>query len=264
MASPPRTPEREEERRLNMRTLVIASAASASAAAVTSQLWIAGTWLAAAITPVMVALVSEVLHRPTEKIARAWTSDRPREALSRRPVDAPPAPRSPSERTAGEGPPVRIYRQPSAAPPRRGKIAIGVVAATAALAFGIAVVTITVGELIAGESIGKGDRRTTFVPGKSNKADKTRRPRAPRHDHPRPDRDRDHARGEQPTEPVNQPTTDTSAEPAPLPPPRTPHRDHACALADTCDHHGDGAPTPSRSGATSRPTTRAAWSRRSC
>src|SRR5688572_23887527 len=76
MASPSRS-EREEQRRLNMRTVVIASAASATAAAVTSQLWIAGTWIAAAATPVIVTLVSEALHRPTEKIARAWTSERP-------------------------------------------------------------------------------------------------------------------------------------------------------------------------------------------
>ena len=35
----------------------------------------------------------------------------------------------------------------------------------------IAVVTITAGELIAGESIGKGDRRTTFGGGKTNQKD---------------------------------------------------------------------------------------------
>ena len=77
-----RSPEREEERRLNTRTLTIASVASASAAAVTSQLWIAGTWVAAALTPVLVTLLSEALHRPTERIARAWTSDQP--ALGKR------------------------------------------------------------------------------------------------------------------------------------------------------------------------------------
>ena len=77
MASSPRSDrEREEERRLNMRTLTIASVASASAAAVTSQLWIAGTWIAAALTPVLVALISEAMHRPTERIARAWTTER--------------------------------------------------------------------------------------------------------------------------------------------------------------------------------------------
>ena len=77
-----RSAEREEERRLNTRTLTIASVASASAAAVTSQLWIAGTWAAAAITPVLVALLSEALHRPTERIARRMTSDQP--ALGKR------------------------------------------------------------------------------------------------------------------------------------------------------------------------------------
>src|ERR687896_619074 len=76
MSSHSRTAEREEERRLNMRTLVIASAASAAAALLTSQLWIAGTWIAAAMTPVIVSLVSEVLNRPTERIARSFTSDR--------------------------------------------------------------------------------------------------------------------------------------------------------------------------------------------
>ena len=76
MASP-RTSEREEERRFNVRTLVIASAASATAAVVTSQLWIAGTWLAAATTPVLVTLISELLHRPTDRIAERLTTDRP-------------------------------------------------------------------------------------------------------------------------------------------------------------------------------------------
>ena len=123
-----RSAEREEERRLNTRTLTIASVASASAAAVTSQLWIPGTWIAAALTPVLVTLVSEVLHRPTERIARAWTSDQPaarqagREATRGRggaprrpaaPRDAEPAPPD----TAG---PVRVYRQPTAAPAAAG------------------------------------------------------------------------------------------------------------------------------------------------
>jgi hypothetical protein len=76
MSSHSRTAEREEERRLNMRTLAIASSASAAAALLTSQLWIAGTWIAAAMTPVIVSLVSELLNRPTERIAKSFTSDR--------------------------------------------------------------------------------------------------------------------------------------------------------------------------------------------
>ena len=62
---------------------------------------------------------------------------------------------------------MRIYRQPSAGAPRR-KLALRAVFATAGLAFVIAVVTITAVELIAGDSIGQGDRRTTFGGGSSS------------------------------------------------------------------------------------------------
>ena len=73
MSSQSRT--REEERRFNVRTLVFASIGSAAAAVITSQFWVAGTPIAAAMTPVIVALVSEMLHRPTEKIAEKFTSE---------------------------------------------------------------------------------------------------------------------------------------------------------------------------------------------
>ena len=45
------------------------------AAIVTSQFWIAGTPIAAALTPVIVTLVSEMLNRPTEKLAERFTSE---------------------------------------------------------------------------------------------------------------------------------------------------------------------------------------------
>src|SRR3954454_15681908 len=73
---PPRSPTREEQRRLSIRTLAIASTASAAAAVVTSTFWVHGTWVAAAMTPVIVAVVSEVLHRPTEAVAKRITTDR--------------------------------------------------------------------------------------------------------------------------------------------------------------------------------------------
>jgi hypothetical protein len=224
MASPPRTP-REEERRVNLRTLVIASAASASAALVTSRLWIAGTWLAAALTPVLVTLVSELLSRPTERLARTLTSDSPAlpdpEAPARRvaerlradaPVPDPDAP-GPGARQAGapqgepplrgapqgepplrdplhgepayrEAPhgdalrpeaPVRIYRTEPARPQatRRTRIAFRAVFVTAALAFAIGVLVLTVPELIAGSSFGKSDGRTTLF--SSNRKKDTQR-----------------------------------------------------------------------------------------
>src|SRR5688572_21903179 len=174
MSSHSRTAEREEERRLNMRTVATASAASAAAALVTSQLWIAGTWIAAALTPVIVTLVSELLHRPTERIARGLTADR--EALRPSAATVHPDPRAPSRPArraeparppgppgpAGPAGPVRVYRsgasERSGRPPgRRRKVAFGVVFGTAALAFVIAVLVLTVPELIAGGSIGKND-----------------------------------------------------------------------------------------------------------
>jgi hypothetical protein len=181
MASP-RTSEREEERRFNLRTLVIASAASATAAVLTSQLWIAGTWLAAAATPVLVTLISELLHRPTERIADRLTTDRPAlrrdrvepsETVAQPPADEPAPPSKP-----GPGP-VRVYRS-SAVPARRRKIAVGAVLGTSALALLIAVVALTVPELLAGGAIGKSDSRTTLFRGdrepKSSDKDKQQAP----------------------------------------------------------------------------------------
>ena len=123
MSSHSRTAEREEERRLNMRTLVIASAASAAAALLTSQLWIAGTWIAAAMTPVIVSLVSEMLNRPTERIAKSFTADRrPLAGGAGRPAapGADPLPdrasREPGAgqarppRELGSEAPIRVYR----------------------------------------------------------------------------------------------------------------------------------------------------------
>src|SRR3954469_21610567 len=119
MSSPPRSREREEQRRLNRRTLAIASIASATAAVVTSQFWAGGTPIAAAVTPVIVALVSEMLHKPTEVIARRITSERP--ALSPRSERSPTTP--PRARDGGD-PPVRVYG--GNRKPRRRKIAVGV------------------------------------------------------------------------------------------------------------------------------------------
>jgi hypothetical protein len=103
---------------VNMRTLVIASAASAAAALLTSQLWIAGTWIAAAMTPVIVSLVSEILNRPTERIAKSFASDRGSLAAAggpSRPARAPMEPRAKAEeasppRDLGSEAPIRVYR----------------------------------------------------------------------------------------------------------------------------------------------------------
>jgi hypothetical protein len=156
--------EREEERRVNTRTLTIASVASATAAAVTSQLWIAGTWIAAALTPVLVALISEAMHRPTERIARAWTSDG-EARFSRRQS----ATRTEPAAVTGTPGPVRVYRAGQSGsrttPVTRRRIAIGAVAATAAIAFVIGLVALTTVDLVSGGSVGKGSGRFTLAGG---------------------------------------------------------------------------------------------------
>lgn len=223
MASPPRDIEREEQRRLNTRTLAVASVASATAAAVTSQLWIHGTWIAAALTPVLVALLSEAIHRPTQRIARARTSNRPIPPASPVPPGRPVPPARPGARDeplprrATPGPvPVRVYRQPTGRAPRR-RLALGVVAATAAIAFLIAVVAITAADLLAGDSIGKGSGTSTFVGGGGG-AKKQQQDAAPE----QPAQDQQTTTGDEPA--TTQPAPEQPpADGAPTPPlPETP------------------------------------------
>jgi hypothetical protein len=238
MASTPRTVEREEERRINSRTLAIASIASATAAAVTSQLWIHGTWIAAAVTPVLVTLLSEALHRPTDRIARRIsTGERPR-APSRPPAAPSTPPASPAEpASSGAEPPVRIYRQPSSRAPRR-RIALGVVAATAAIAFVIAAVTLTAGELLAGGSLAGGERKTTLGGGSTSERSKDQRESETTGDERT-------APAEQETEPTDEPTDTPTPRPAPKEPATTaPAPEEAPTTTPTTPLPGaQGAPT---------------------
>jgi hypothetical protein len=244
MASPSRTAEREEERRHTLRTLAAASIGSAAAALLTSQLWIAGTWIAAALTPVIVALVSELMNRPAERIARTFTTDRAalrqadREPLPEAGGAAPPArPEADPlpERAAPEpapSAPVRVYRageaEPRGARTRRRKIAYGAVFGTAALAFVIAVVAITVPELVAGGSVGKNDTRSTFFGGGKSGGDGDREKQAPQDttedEQPQPEEEQQTTPEEEqqerttPTETEEEPPPDETAPPGePLP-----------------------------------------------
>lgn len=151
MSSPART--REEERRLNLRTLVFASIGSASAAIITSQFWIAGTPIAAAMTPVIVALVVELLHRPTEKIAQKFTSET--DALPEA-AGAGPPPRSEARDPEPPARDVTFYTSPKRRLPWR------TILLTGALAFVIAAAVLTLPELIAGQSLGRGDGSTSI------------------------------------------------------------------------------------------------------
>ncbi len=163
--------ERGDTNRLDIRTLAIASAASAVAAIVVSRVWVSGTPVAAAATPVMVTILKEMLDRPTAKIAekvtvqaRALPSTKVREPAashvglgSRLDEESaqrlePDQPLTPDD--DGDPADIHVYRKQPAGG-IAGRINPKVVAITAALAFVIAGVVLTAGQLAIGNPFGE-------------------------------------------------------------------------------------------------------------
>jgi hypothetical protein len=143
--------------RLSLRTLLIASIASATAAVITSRFWAPGTAFAAAVTPVIVSLVSELLYRPAEHVSRLRGSRRTASPAS---IQAP----------AYEPPQVRngVSEKPSARPTRgsgRRRLRPKIALLTGAIAFAIAAAALTLPELIFGGAAVT-NRHTTIFGGK--------------------------------------------------------------------------------------------------
>ena len=167
---------------LSLQTLVIAALAAGRAAVLTSYLWQRGTLISAAMTPVIVAVVSEVLKRPATTMRRAARTARtPTPARRERsrervplahgagagsPAEGPsrelPAPHEPAAPMSS----YKVYRSEGAARPRFGRIHWKIVFATAGAAFVIAVAALTLPELLFGSSVG-GSQSTTFFGGTS-------------------------------------------------------------------------------------------------
>jgi len=160
---------------LSLQTLVIAALAAGTAAVVTSYFWQRGTLISAALTPVIVAVVSEMLNRPAQTVRRAARSARSTTPARREvplahgagagsPSEGPsrelPAPREPSAAGMSE---YKVYRSESKRP-RLGRIHWKIVLATAALAFVIAIGALTLPELLFGSSV-SGSNSTTFFGG---------------------------------------------------------------------------------------------------
>jgi hypothetical protein len=164
--------QRESVGTLSLQTLVIASIASAVAAVATSQFWEGGKVVTAAITPVIVTIVSELLHRPTERIRTVATTRR-QPAATARPSAERFDPRRLRETPPGRTPDdVRVYR------PRR-RLNLKVALVTGAIAFAVAVLALTVPELITGSSVSGGGRDTTFFSGGNSSKRKTEEKPAP-------------------------------------------------------------------------------------
>jgi hypothetical protein len=154
---------------LSVTTLMIASLSSLAAAIVVSRLWGAGTLIGAAMTPVIVALVSEGLRRPATVIGTV------RETRA-----APFDPVAEGRRGLREGDLERARRAiPAAAVAERRVHTAGrgggaglrlprprVIAAvvTGLVAFLLAGVFLTGSELVLGKSVVSSSKRTTYIP----------------------------------------------------------------------------------------------------
>jgi hypothetical protein len=106
-AQPPRSSQQPQRGGISITTLVIASIASAAAAYVVSRVWGAGTLFGAAATPVIVALVSEALRRPVEKLPPISVV-RPGGLGAAHEQDREPAPTTPDGAPAGRPQPTIV------------------------------------------------------------------------------------------------------------------------------------------------------------
>lgn len=175
---------------LSLQTLVVAAVASAVAAVVVSHVWKGGTVLAAAMTPVVVSIVKEALQRPmqSEVVRRSATSARQivagtaaarTETARRRSPAVGTVPTPPQNGTNGEvtqgdvllSHPRRTYGPGARRRTLRGRpLKLAIV--TGLLAFVVALVVITVPELVFGGAVSS-SHRTTFFGGHSSSQKKS-------------------------------------------------------------------------------------------
>jgi uncharacterized membrane protein YvlD (DUF360 family) len=165
---------------LSLQTLVIAAVAAAVAAVVVSHVWRGGTVIAAAMTPVIVAITkeliqrpmqSEVVRRPVQQVGRL-ASGRiavPGRTGVRGPADEgrvlPPTEERPAGPSNGAGPgdagaeftPIRTYGRE-----RRRPVHLKTALITGLIAFVIAAAALTLPELIFGGAISSHHSTTLF------------------------------------------------------------------------------------------------------
>ena len=201
---------------ISVKTLVIAGVASATAAFLVPLVWQPGTVFAAAMTPIIVTITTELLKRPAEAasaVAKRTTSTPSPRARRVLPVQepheefdplAPPPPEDVAQlRTRTTERTVHAPRRKLTS--RQWRLALG----TGVLAFVCAVIFVTGSQLLAGKSIG-GDNgnSTTFFNGSS------RRDRGDEKQTPTPTKTPEDAAKRTPT-----PTPTPSATPTPTPTP---------------------------------------------
>jgi hypothetical protein len=152
---------------LSLQTLVVAAIASAVAAIVVSHLWKDGTVVAAAMTPVIVAIVkelvskpmeSELVRRPVQQVGRLASSGRlvvPGRAGARSSGETRVLP--PTEDAEAPAP-IRTYGHT----PRLRRVHLKIALITGLVAFAIAAAALTLPELIFGGAISSHHSTTLF------------------------------------------------------------------------------------------------------
>jgi hypothetical protein len=160
---------REKSGGISVTTLLIASASAAAAAIVVPLIWAGGGVVAAAITPVIVTLVSESLKHPVTKVQEAgvWRKT-PQGTAVRQPAGRDFDPIDPDEERIEVDPgrgddPFGLYEDERSRFFTKKKVVIALI--TGAIAFGIAAVVVTAGELTFGGTSGNDQSKTTFFGG---------------------------------------------------------------------------------------------------
>jgi hypothetical protein len=159
---------------ISIQTLVISALAAVAAAVIVPMIWQRGTLIATAMTPVIVALVSEALRKPAEKITvvNPLATRRSATGAAVRDPDFDPLPASERVDEAREDDPFGLRSKPPVT--RHWKLAL----ATGAAAFAIAVVALTMSELVFGGPATKDGGSTTFFSGSDGDPTPTATPEA--------------------------------------------------------------------------------------
>jgi hypothetical protein len=169
---------RRQSSSLSIKTLLIAGATSAITAFVVPLFWEPGTVFAAAMTPIIAAVVTELVRRPVDTV-EAVTVKKTRTAGGAVVFD-PPAPPPPDEfdplapaptEELEALPPTtssRAVHRRRGLTPRQWKIAL----VTGLLAFACVAVLFTVSELVAGDPVSSQGGRTTFFGGSHRNREK--------------------------------------------------------------------------------------------
>jgi len=160
---------REQSGGLSVTTLLIASASAAAAAVIVPLFWERGSVLATAITPIIVTLTSEALKKPVEKVSTVgvWRKT-PQGTAVREPGGRDFEVYDPEEERLEVDPGQQEDPFGLREPERRSiftRRAVIIALVTGLLAFAIAAVVVTAGELTFGGST-SGHHRTTFFGGR--------------------------------------------------------------------------------------------------